>query len=171
MTWPAVAMYATVAFIGLPAATLMRNMSAAALVAAWLVGEITWLVTGNNLPLSTYFMTDIAVITIIYAKTIRRVGPKTYRSTWQQIYCLAADLTVWDRWIVAIFLFGAWPLYVLSVHPWWKWYGLWGLVIAQFLLAGAEAIQSFRHNVSARAASDPPGNGLALAGVYLGHGR
>ena len=169
MTWPHIAMYAVVFGVGLPAS--LRNSTAFALAISWLVGETVWLITGNNLPLSTYFMADVAVISIIYAKTIRRVGVKTYPTIWRQLYCLAADLTVWDRWIVGIFLLAAWPLYVLTVDPWWKWYTLWALCILQFMLAGAEAIQSFRHNVNARAASDPPGNGLALAGVYLGHGR
>lgn len=169
MTWPHMAMYAVVFGIGIPAA--LRNLTALALALSWLVGETAWMMTGNNLPLSTYFMADVAVIALVYAKTIRRVGTKTYPTLWRQLYCLAADLTVWDRWIVGVFILGAWPLYALAVDPWQKWYSLWALCILQFLLAGAEAIQSFRHSVKARAASDPQGGGLALAGVLLGHGR
>jgi len=75
------------------------------------------------------------------------------------------DLTFCDRGILAIFLLGAWPLYVLNVDPWWKWMGLWALVIIQFLLAGAEAAFSFRHDVKPRARSEPP-DGLALAGYW-----
>jgi hypothetical protein len=161
-------MYAVVALVGFPAA--LRNITAAALTISWLVGEIWWMATGDNLPLSTYFMTDVAVVSVIYAKTIVRVGAKTYPSLLEQLRCLIVDLTPYDRWVVAIFLLGAWPLYVLSVHPWWKWYGLWAMVIAQFLIAGAEAIQSLRRDVKMRAASDPQGNGLALAGAYRNYG-
>ncbi len=169
MTWPHILMYAVVFGLGFPSA--IRNSTAFVLSVSWLVGEVSWLNTGNNLPLSTYFIADVAVISFIYAKTIMRVGAKTYPTIWRQIYCLAADLTVYDRWIVGIFFLGAWPLYVLNVDVWSKWFSLWALCILQFMLAGAEAIQSFRHNVNARAPSGPPGNGLALAGVLLGHGR
>lgn len=169
MTWPHIAMYAVVFGIGLPASA--RNSTAFFLAVSWILGETTWLLTGNSLPLSTYFMADVAVISLIYAKTIRRVGSKTYPTLRRQLYCLMIDLTVWDRWIVAIFLAAAWPLYVFNVDPWTKWWSLWFLVILQFLLAGAEAIQSFRHEFKERAASDPPGQGLALVGVRLGHGR
>jgi hypothetical protein len=169
MSWPAIAIYAVVAFVGLPSAT--RNSTALGLSLAWLLGEITWLLTSNNLPVSTYFMADVAVITLIYAKTIRRVGSKIYPSLAKQLYCLVADLTVWDRWIVALFVFGAWPLYIATIHPYYKWWSLWAIIVAQILLAGAEAIQSFRHELKQRAASDPPGHGLALVGVRTGHGR
>lgn len=169
MSLPAAIVYGIVLFVGLPAA--LRNSTAAALVLSWICGEISWMLTGNNLPLSTYFMADVAVIALIYAKTIRRVGPKTYPTIARQLYCLVMDLTVYDRWVVAIFILGAWPLYVLNLHAYYKWWALWSLLIAQFLLAGAEAIQSFRHELKARAASEPPGNGLALVGVRIGHGR
>lgn len=161
-------MYGIVAFVGFPAA--LRNPTAAMLVMAWLAGEFLWLVTGESLALSTYFMTDVAVIALIYAKTIRHVGAKTYPTLRRQLWCLIFDLSVWDRWIVGLFLLGAWPIYILALHPYYKWWLLYAIVILQFLLAGAEAIFSLRHSVSEQAASDPQGNGLALAGVYRGHG-
>lgn len=157
-------MYVVVAGIGFPAA--FRNLTAFALVASWLAGEIVSAWSGNSLPVSFYFMADVAVISLIYAKTIRRVGNKTYPTLRRQLYCLIVDLTPWDRWIVGLFLLGAWPLYVLSLHPFYKWWALFAIVIAQFLLAGAEAISSIRHELSERASSDPPGNGFALAGYW-----
>lgn len=168
MSWQALVMYCVVAGIGFLAA--FRNVTAFALCAAWLFAEIVWIATGNSLPLSSYFMADVAVISIIYAKTIKRVGPKIYPTLRRQLYCLIVDLTPFDRWIVAIFMLGMWPAYVLSVDPWWKWHWLWGLAILQFLLAGAEAMRSFRVMEKPQAASDQ-GQGLALAGAYLGHGR
>lgn len=162
MSWPAILIYAVVAFVGLPAA--FRNPTAAALVLAWLVAECVWLLTGDNLPISTYFMADVAVITMIYAKTIRRVGVKNYPTIRMQLKCLILDLTNCDRWVVGLFLLGAWPAYILSADPYYKWWWLYAVTITQFILAGAEAIQSFRHNVNERAAYDPPG--LALAGYW-----
>lgn len=164
---PHLIMWLTVIAVGIPSA--WRNPTAFALTFSWLAGEAAWLTTGNNFPLSVYFMADIAVISVIYAKTIRRCGPKVYPSLRDQLRCLVTDPTIWDRLIVAIFLLGAWPLYVLSVSPLFKWWGLWALAILQFLLAFAEAALSFRHDVNMRAAHDPPGNGLALVG-YRGNG-
>lgn len=168
MSWTSIVIYALVACVGIPAA--IRNATATGLVLAWLGGELIYIATGNSLPLSSFFMMDVAVISVIYAKTIRRVGAKTYHSTRHQLRCLVLDLTVYDRWVVALYLFAAWPLYVLAIHPFYKWWALYLVVVAQFLLAGAEAIRSLRPGVSARAASDPPGNGLALAGERRGHG-
>lgn len=163
MSWQAVTMYAVVAGLGIPSA--FRNATAAALVFAWLAGETLWLATGNSLPLSFFFMADIAVISIIYAKMIRRVGAKTYPTFARQLYCLVVDLTVWDRWIVGLFLFAAWPAYVLAIDPSTKWHILWAITIIQFCLAGAEAAQSFVAHLRTRVAPDPPdSSGLAWAG-------
>lgn len=159
-------MYMVVAGLGIPAA--FRNVTASALVIAWLVGEFIVLLTETSLPLSFYFMADIAVISVIYAKATKRAGNKTYPTIWKQLYCFVTDLTPWDRWVVAIFALGMWPLYLLAIDPWWKWMGLWGLAILQFLFACAEAIASFRNDLKPRA--EPPGNGFALAGARRGYG-
>lgn len=142
MSLPAIIMYLTVAFIGLPAA--FRNPTAAALVLSWLAAEVSFMLTEDNLPLSIYFMADIAVIAVIYAKTIRACGAKLYSSLGEQLRCLVTDLTKCDRWIVALFVLGAWPLYVLDIHAFYKWWLLWAIVTLQFLLAGGEALTSFR---------------------------
>jgi hypothetical protein len=160
-------MYLTVAAVGLTA--MRRNLTAAALVASWLVGEAVWMATGNNLPLSTYFMADIAVITLVYAKTIRRVGARKYPTLWLQLKCLVLDLTAYDRWVVGLFLLGAWPLYVLSIEPYYKWWLLYLIVILQFMIAGAEAVHLLRCDVKQKPVSEED-NGLALAGAYRGYG-
>lgn len=138
MSWQALVMWGVVAVIGLPAAT--RNATALALAVAWLVPEILYQYTGNNLPLRIYFMADVAVITCVYAKAIVRSGTRTYPIISTHFRSFIFDLTIWDRWIVAIFLAGAWPLYILAIDPWWKWMILWGLCIAQFCLAGCEPL-------------------------------
>jgi hypothetical protein len=155
-------MYLVVGCVGLPAA--FRNPTAAFLCLSWIVGEVTYLVTGNNLPFSIYLIADVTVVTSIYIKTVQRVGVKTYPTLKNQFYSLVTDLTMWDRLIVALFLLGVWPVYAMNLHPYYTWLLLWGLTIAQFFCAGAEAIhvQSLRHKL-ARDASEPP-DGFALAG-------
>lgn len=142
MSWQAIVMYGVVVGIGIPAA--FRNVTALAMVIAWLTVELVYQITGDSLPLRYSFAADIAVICAIYAKAIKRAGTKTYSSQMEQLRCMVTDLTLADRWIVAIFIFGTWPMYILQLDPWWQWMSLWALTIGQFLLAGSEAIAGFR---------------------------
>lgn len=128
-------MYAVVAGVGIPAA--FRNVTALAMVIAWLSVELVYQLTGDSLPLKFSFMADIAVVAVIYAKTNSDYAAK------HRLLRMVTDLTICDRWIVAIFLLGAWPAYVLQLDPWLKWHLLWALAIAQFILAGGEAVASF----------------------------
>lgn len=146
-------MYAVVAGVGIPAA--FRNSTALAMVIAWLSVELVYQITGNSLPLKYSFMADMLVISAIYAKTIKRCGAKLYSSLGEQMRCLVTDPTICDRWIVAIFLFVAWPAYALAFDPWLKWHLLWLATIAQFLLAGGEALACFRAE-KRKAVTDTP---------------
>lgn len=148
MAWQAIVMYAVVAGAGIPAA--FRNITALVMVIAWLSVELVYQITGDSLPLKFSFMADISVISVIYAKTIRRCGAKIYSSLGEQLRCLITDLTPGDRGIVIIYIFGCWPAYALVFDPWWKWMLLWALTIVQFLFAGGEFIASFleaRHKI------------------------
>jgi hypothetical protein len=165
MSTPHLIMWAVVFAVALLA---RRNATAIALIASWMIGETAWLITGNNLPLSAYFMADLAVISVIYAKMIRRVGAKQYSTLWLQCKCMFLDLAICDRWIVAIFLLGAWPLYVANIHPYYQWWALWALTISQFLLAGAEAAFQLHREYREQAEEEPPG--LALAGAFRDYG-
>lgn len=155
-------MWAVVLAVGIPAAIRyrlpwhlsLRNPTAFALTFLWLVAETVALETEDNLPLATSFKVDVTVIMVIYAKTIVRCGAKAYPSLPNLLRCMVTDLTAWDRWIVAIYLLGVWPLYVLDIHPYYKWYALWALTIVQFLLAGGESLARFRD--AKREALKPP---------------
>lgn len=167
MGWPAILMYAVVA-VGLLAARY--NLTAAMLCVSWITGEAIWLATGDNLPLGAYFMADVLVVTAIYAKAIYHCGPKTYPRLAAQLKCMFEELTKWDRGVVAIFLLGMWPLYILNLHPYYKWWGLYALVIIQFLLACAEAALSFLTQRKALPAPKPKGNGFARVAGMRGYG-
>lgn len=178
MTWAEITIRLVVVLVGLPAALSLsallsfrlrfRNVTALALVASWFFGQGVWLATGDNLPLRAYVMADITVIFAIYAKTIARCGPKTYRDGWHQLRCMITDLTPWDRWIIATFL-PVWAVYVLSIGDFAKWYLCWALTIAQFLFAGAEALHLRREAKRAVPVAEPdiPSSGgfMRLAGV------
>lgn len=128
-------MYLVVAGLGIPAA--FRNVTALAMVIAWLSVELVYQITGDSLPLQYSFMADIAVVAVIYAKTN---GRNEYAAGRNQIRRLLTDLTICDRLIVGIYFALVWPAYVLQFDPYMKWMLLWALAIAQFVLAGGEAL-------------------------------
>lgn len=167
MTWDVLLIHIIVLGVGIPAA--FRNPTAFALATSWAVGQAVWWYTGNNLPLKAYFIADLTVIAIIYAKAIIGVGPRKYRNLAHQLWCMVTELTLFDRVIVALFVLGCWPLYVLTLDAWLQWWALYWITVAQFLLAGAESIYSWREAKRASPAvldNHSSGGSLRLAGNW-----
>jgi hypothetical protein len=163
MSWPHILIYVVVIGIGLPSA--VRNPVAAALVGNWAIGEFSWMVSGDNLPLTIYFMADIAVIAVVCMKATLREGCRTYPTIREQIKCFGRAVSLWDRWLVASYILVAWPIYVLTISPWLKWWCLYWLIVAQFLMAGGEAVQSVLGSRKGRVMPNRPPGGLALVGA------
>jgi hypothetical protein len=149
VTTPEIIMWLVVGCVGIPAAIQwrprlrlgLRNPTALALTISWLVGQAYYLKTGDGLALSEYMKADIAVVAFIIAKGIVRAG----RNPWPAI-------TPWDAWILALFFFGAWPVYVSTLGD--KYWALYFITTAQFLLAGAEPLANRRaaHRLARREA-------------------
>lgn len=144
MTIPQLIMWAVIFGIGVPSA--WRNPTAAALVISWLTGEVIYAITGDGLAVEFYLFPDIFVIAMVMAKDVRSVA---------------------DRIVLSIYPI-CWVLYVADVHPFYKWYLLWGLTISQFLAVGWESFSIYRRSL--HAASDTPDNPGALLVAYEGGG-
>lgn len=132
MSTPTIIMWTTVLAVGLFAA--WRNPTALALVISWALAEWVYLRTGNNLPVNFYLFPDLAVIAVIVAK---------------------AERTTADRLVMLIFPV-MWVIYLTSdatLHPYYRWFALWFLALAQFATVGCESLLTFRRS---RAASDTP---------------
>lgn len=139
MTLPHSIMWATVAVVGVPSA--MRNPTAAALVVSWLFSESLFLLTGNGLALEYFVFPDIAVIAVIFCK--RDWKPcETYRSAWHQLKCVLLERSPSDRLIVCSYPI-CWALYVSDIDPYYQWWGLFHISVAQFLAAGWEALHGY----------------------------
>lgn len=164
MHWADAVLLAAALLVGLPSAR--RNPTAAAMVVAYLIVSGIYWRTGIRLGYDKLFLIDVAVITVIYAKTATRCGVKTYDSWRHQLRCMAADLTPWDRVIVALFVFGAWPVYISTLSEYQQWYLLWAIAIGQFLIAGAEVVQAKRTARHVEAPDLPHTPSLRLASVY-----
>lgn len=135
MSLTALIMLAAVLLVGVPSAirirlgerprVTIRNPTAAALVISWLSAEFYWLRTGDNMPLSIYFVADLFVMVVLCLKA------------W------ARRATIWDMLIMAIFPM-MWLYYFdQEIGAYHKWYALYFLALAQFLAAGAEPFFSW----------------------------
>jgi len=155
---------AVVLLIGVPSAR--RNPTAAALVGAWFVTKVIYLVTGDSLPVQFFVFPDIGVITIILCKPEYQPCEE-YRSIWHQLWCILAERSPSDRVVMLIFPI-EWGIYVSTLGAVSVWWLLWGLSILQFLAAGAEPLAEYLHRRDADAA-ETPGPGAMLV-AYPGGG-
>lgn len=162
-------MYCVVAGIGFPAAFRLRNMTALALIVAWLTGEIVSAKTGNPLPIVTYAVTDPLVIAAICTKATIREGCSTYPTLREQMRCMWAAITVCDRFVIGLYVFAAWPVYLFylgGIHPYYTWMMLWYVSIAQFMSAGLEVLSSWRKSMRDRQGRTNGENIIQFAPAY-----
>lgn len=148
MSTPALFLWAIVFVVGIPSA--WSNPTAGALVISKIAGWAIYQITGDNLPVEYYLFPDIFVLAVIFSKH-EHACLHLYRSVWHQLKCVMFERSPCDRLIVLIFL-AMWILYVADVHPYYKWWSLFWLVVAQFLAAGAESfLNCWRsHSMSGR---------------------
>lgn len=147
MTAPEIIVWATVIAVGFFAAG--RNPTALALVIAWFAGEIFYLRTGNNMPVAFYLFPDIFVIACIAAKAERSLA---------------------ERIVLLIFPV-MWGLYVAPVSDFTRWWSLTFLVLAQFLVVGAETFSRFLRGADAsNRPPDLPGALLVMCREGRGYG-
>lgn len=165
MTLPHGIMWLVIVLVGIPSA--WRNPTSAALVLCWIAGETVFVLTGDSLPVQFYIFPDLFVIAVIYAKPDYRPCPE-YRGTLHQLKCLITERSPADRAVLAVFLL-MWALYVSTLHDYYRWWLLWGLAIAQLLIAGIEALPLlFRRD--ADVANRTPEQGPLLV-AYPGGGK
>lgn len=123
------------------------NLTAGALVMAWIFGQVVYLITGNDLPVEYYAYPDIFVIAVIFAKP-EWCNLRPYRSAWHQLQCIILERSPADRIVLLIFPV-MWVLYAAAVHPFYKWWSLYFLCIAQLLAAGWESFILYRRDADA----------------------
>lgn len=150
MTFPEIVMIGVVAVVGVPA---YRNPTAAALVVAWVGGQVIYLITGDNLPVQYYPFPDIFVVAVIMAKREYR-SCRPYRGTWHQFKCLLLERSPADRAVILAFVV-CWIFYVAPIHDFYRWWVLWSLTILQFLFASAESLEMFWRRLAVRKSVTP----------------
>lgn len=158
MELPHIIMWAVVLAVGVPSA--WRNPTAGALVLCWVVSEGIYALTGNGLAVAYYFYPDIFVICVIMAKH----GPYSCPpdgNTERHLRSVLVNRTIQDYVILLIFPV-MWVLYVVDLHPFYKWWSLWLLAIIQFFLAGWEAIVIQRHAAEHASRKPKPPFGFEL---------
>ncbi len=165
MSTPHLLMWAIVLVVGVPSA--WRNPTAAALVLCWVVSEGIYALTGNGLAVEYFAYPDIFVIAIIFAKPeCRDLSP--YASTWHQMKCVLLERSPSDGFILLSYPV-VWTLYVAGLHPYYQYWALYLISVAQFLAAGWESLSKhLRRHAEAR--EHPPEQGPLLFAL-LGGGR
>lgn len=138
---------AIVLLVGLPAGITVqplrtRNGTALALTGAWFFGWAIYIVCGIGMPVQAMLIADFAVITVIYCKDDWR-DCSPYRG-WAHVLCSVwLERSPWDRAILAMFPL-AWVFYAGLFSDHLRYWALWLIAAAQFLLAGWEALSNTR---------------------------
>jgi hypothetical protein len=142
MSIHALLLWGIVFAVGIPSA--WRNPTAAALVICKIAGWAIYRITGDSLPVEYYLYPDLFVLAVIYAKH-EHACYYPYRGFWHQLACVLLERSPADRVVVLIFPV-MWTLYVAPIDPYYVWWSLYYLVIAQFLAAGWESFARFRRS-------------------------
>lgn len=137
MTLPEAVICLVVFVVGVPAT--FWNPTAGALVICWILGEAIYLTTGDNLPIAYYVIGDLFVLVVIFAKAEHRFPLTGYG---HQLGKILRDAVCMDRAVLAI-IGVMWVLYAVPLHPYYKWWALYYLLLAQFLAAGWEALHPY----------------------------
>lgn len=154
MTTPELVLTAIVAVVGIPSA--FKNPTAAALVGCWLFSQVFYWFTGNGLAVEYYVYPDVLVIAVIMAKP-EACNFEIQDTILAELKCAILERSVEDRIILCSFPI-CWWVYVANLAPFYTWWALWLIAVAQFLAAGWEAFSKIiqRH---AEAMNSPPANG------------
>lgn len=134
MTYPHAIMWGVVLAVGVPSG--WWNPTAGALVLCWILGEAIYTITGDSLPILYYLLGDAVVLMVIFAKAERA---RPFIGLRCQFWAILKDAECRDRFVLLIFPV-MWALYAVPIHPYYKWWSLYFLVIAQILAAGWEAL-------------------------------
>jgi hypothetical protein len=136
------------------------NLTAGALVMAWIAGQIVYLITGDNLPVEFYLYPDVFVLAVIFAKP-EWCNLRPYTSAWHQLKCIVLERSPADRIVMLIFPL-MWVIYGAQISDFHRWWSLYFLCLVQLLAAGWESIILYRRDAEAADARQPDNTGTLL---------
>lgn len=155
MSLPHLLMWCVVLGVGVPSA--WRNPTAGALVLCWVFSEGLYALTGNGLATDYFIFPDLLVLAVIFAKP-EACNYRPYENTWVQFKCIILERSVPDRIVMVIFP-AMWWTYVADIAPYYQWWALFYLSIAQFLAAGWEGFSKiYRSRVTSGTPDYPSGD-------------
>lgn len=149
MSLPHLLMWTIVLAVGVPSA--WKNPTAGALVLCWVVSEGIYALTGNGLATEYFLYPDFFVIAVIMMKP-EACNLRPYRGPWHQLKCMLLERSVPDRIVMLLFPL-AWYFYAATIHPYYQYWALFYIAIAQYLVAGWEGFSKLRRT---RAVSETP---------------
>lgn len=165
MSTPTFIVFLAMLFIGVPSALRLtglkvrvRNATALAIMAMWFVGQAIYASSGECMPLAAMLLQDMVVIVAIFTKPDWR-DCSPYRTFRQQLRGAWLERSPWDRAIIALFPL-AWLFYAPVVDAWLQYWTLYGIGLAQLMLAGWEALTPLLRTIGQSPRADderPPG--------------
>ena len=160
MDTPSLAVWVVVLCIGLP--SMLKNWTAVALVASWLIG-IAWTeATGEGLPLQGDVLRDFMVLTVIFTKMREDCEPTP--GPWGWVRDCWPQLSREDKTIVC--LFGPmWLTYAVRMDPMLAYEIAWSAGVLQFLFAGAEALEHWRRGRAQAGVNHPTDPSMSRQGL------
>lgn len=165
MPLPSLAVWIVVLCIGLP--SMLKNWTAVALVASWLIGVAWKQATGEGFPLQLEIVRDYMVLIVIFLKAPDKKGePSPGALGWAKDWWL--ELSRWDKAVICLFA-PMWFTYAVPLDPQAAYWISWGAGIAQFVAAGAEAVERWRRGRVQTKAHDPTDLSMRRYGL-VGHG-
>jgi hypothetical protein len=164
MSLPHALMWAIVLVVGVPSA--WRNPTAGALVLCWVFSEGLWALTGNGLAVAYYAYPDAFVIAVIFAK------PEWCNLGWDrgwllELKCILLERSPCDR-IILLSYPVVWTLYVVGIAPYYQWWSLYWIAVAQFVVAAWEPLSKLLRSRAEAADRQPDYPGDLLVAYPAG---
>lgn len=143
---------------------MLRNPTGGALALGWIGNEIYWMSAGSNVSIIISLCADIFVLGVIFAKATIREGCRTYPTLRLQLYCAWRAITLWDKLVASGYIF-TWWVYAANFHPYYTYWYLFYIFLAQLFFADCEVFQWLLGKLKGRVEPNRSSDGLAFAGI------
>lgn len=143
--------------------SMLKNRTAAALVANYAIVMGFWLATGER-SLHAAILADYLVLIVIFTKQTDIYPPSPGALGWAKDWW--RQLTWWDKAVLWLFL-PSWFTYAVILPPVWAYWIAWVAGVLQLFAAGGEAVERWRRGRALAKAHDPTDLSMRRVGMAV----